>query len=435
MPMRMYDLIEKKKEGISLSEEEIRYMIREYSEGRVPDYQMSAMLMAICFQGLDENETLFLTLAMRDSGDCMDLSGICGIKADKHSTGGVGDKTTLVLAPVLASLGISMAKMSGRGLGHTGGTIDKLECFPGFRAELGEEEFFSIASRVGLAISGQSKSLAPADKKLYALRDVTATVNETSLIASSIMSKKLASGGDIIVLDVKTGSGAFMKRIEDAVRLAETMVKIGKMAGKKMSAVITDMDQPLGNAVGNSLEVVEAVSALSGAGPADLMEVVYALGSRVLVMAGLAKDGEEAVRKMQERVACGAAKEKLAQFVAAQGGDASYVYDTSKFKRADYVLPVFAMQEGCVCGIRAQEIGSACMRLGGGRESKESVIDASVGITLEKKQGDYVKKGDALAYVHANDRAKGEEAVLAVRNAYTVTGEKAGAPEMIKAVF
>lgn len=433
--MRMYDLIYKKKAGWALSEEEIRWMIQEYSNERLPDYQMSAMMMAICFQGLNEKETLDLTLAMRDSGDCMDLSGIHGLKADKHSTGGVGDKTTLVLAPILAALGISVAKMSGRGLGHTGGTIDKLECFPGFRTELSEEEFAQNVNRVKLAIAGQTASLAPADKKLYALRDVTATVDQMSLIASSIMSKKLASGSDIIVLDVKTGSGAFMKQEAHAVNLAETMVKIGNMAGKKMAAVITDMNQPLGNAVGNSLEVIEAIEALSNRGPADLMEVVYALGSKILVLAGSAKTEAEATEKMKKSVAGGFAKEKLAEFVAAQGGDSSYVWDTSRFAPAKHELEVLANSSGYVQGIQAEAIGNACMRLGGGRETKESELDISVGICLTKKTGSFVNENDVIAVVHANDREKGEAAVLAVQNAFAIGHEKAEKPVMIKQVI
>ena len=280
--MRMYDLIEKKKEGHALSAEEIRWMIRSYTEDRIPDYQMSAMAMAICFVGLDDRETLELTLAMRDSGDCLDLSGISGQTADKHSTGGVGDKTTLVLAPIIAALGVPMAKMSGRGLGHTGGTIDKLECFPGFTTALDRETFIRNVNTVKLAVAAQTANLAPADKKLYALRDVTATVDQMSLIAGSIMSKKLASGSDIIVLDVKMGSGAFMKTQKEAVKLAETMVRTGIGAGRRTAAVITDMDEPLGLAVGNSLEVIEAISSLCGRGPEDLMEVVYALGSKIL---------------------------------------------------------------------------------------------------------------------------------------------------------
>lgn len=433
--MRMYDLIERKKEGKALSTEEIRWMIAEYTKGTVPDYQMSAMLMAICFQGLNEKETLDLTLAMRDSGDCMDLSGIHGLKADKHSTGGVGDKTSLVLAPIIAALGIPMAKMSGRGLGHTGGTIDKLECFPGFCVELGEEAFMENVSRIGLALAGQSGNLAPADKKLYALRDVTATVNQMSLIAASIMSKKLASGSDIIVLDVKTGLGAFMKTFEDAKELAKAMVKIGTMAGKKTAAVITDMNQPLGNAVGNSLEVIEAVDALSGRGPADLMEVVYALGGKILTLAGAAKDKDAAAAMMKECIASGAAKNKMAEFVAAQGGDASYVSDTSKFQKAAYKMAVLAKEEGYVQGIHAEAVGNACMKLGGGRATKDSAIDLSVGICLKKKTGDFVREGEELAVICANDREKGEMAVTAAQNAYSVGRKETARLVMVKEVI
>lgn len=433
--MRMYDLIEKKKSGTRLSTEEIRWMILEYINGVIPDYQMSAMTMAICFQGLDEKETLDLTLAMRDSGDCLDLSGIHGIKADKHSTGGVGDKTSLALAPIIAALGIPMAKMSGRGLGHTGGTIDKLECFPGFTTELSEDVFVENVNRIGIAIAGQTANLAPADKKLYALRDVTATVDQMSLIASSIMSKKLASGSDLIVLDVKTGSGAFMKNLHDAQKLAEAMVTIGTMAGKKTAAVITDMDQPLGNAVGNSLEVIEAIEALSGSGPSDFMEVVFALGSKILVLADAVKNELEAVEKIKECIADGSAKKKLAEFVEAQGGDASYVYDVSKFQKARFLLEVCAPQEGYIQGIQAETIGNACMTLGGGRETKESEINLSVGILLYKKRGCFVKQGEPIAQIHADDRARGETAAAVVLNAYAIGDKEPKRQKMIKGVM
>ena len=310
--MRMYDLIIKKKKKEALSTEEIKFMVEGFTNGRIPDYQMSAMLMAICFCGMDKRETADLTLAMRDSGDVLDLSGIKGIKVDKHSTGGVGDKTTLALAPIVAALGVPVAKMSGRGLGHTGGTIDKLECFPGFTTAISEETFLSNVNNIGIAIAGQTANLAPADKKLYALRDVTGTVDQMSLIASSIMSKKLASGSDAIILDVKTGNGAFMKKMEDSIALAEEMVSIGTMAGKKTAAVITDMDQPLGYAVGNSLEVIEAIETLKGNGPDDFTQVVYALGSLMLQAAGVVSDEAEAVERMKEVVENGAALKKLA---------------------------------------------------------------------------------------------------------------------------
>ena len=433
--MRMYDLIEKKKTGKELSTEEIRFMVLHYTKGEIPDYQMSAMTMAVCFQGLSERETLDLTLAMRDSGDCLDLSGIHGVKADKHSTGGVGDKTSLVLAPIIAALGIPMAKMSGRGLGHTGGTIDKLECFPGFTTALSEETFIENVNRIQIAIAGQTANLAPADKKLYALRDVTATVDQLSLIASSIMSKKLASGSDVIVLDVKTGSGAFMKKEEDAKKLAQTMVSIGTMAGKKIAAVITDMDQPLGNAVGNSLEVVEAMESLSGRGPKDLMEVVYALGSKILMLADAAASETEAVEKMKACVANGSAKQKMAEFVEAQGGDASNVWDTELFPKASREIEVPALQEGYVNQIQAESVGAACMMLGGGRETKDSDIDLSVGIYLNKKVGSYVKKGEPIAMVYANDSQKGEDAAAQIQSAYGISAEKPAPSKMIKAVI
>ena len=433
--MRMYDLIEKKKKGGVLSKNEIRWMIDGFTNGELPDYQMSAMMMAICFRGLSARETLDLTVAMRDSGDSLDLSGIHGIKADKHSTGGVGDKTSLALAPIIASLGLPVAKMSGRGLGYTGGTIDKLECFPNFSSDLTKERFIENVNQVGLAIAGQTANLAPADKKLYALRDVTATVDQMSLIASSIMSKKLAAGSDIIVLDVKTGSGAFMKKLPDAEELAETMVSIGVMAGKKIAAVITEMDQPLGNAVGNSLEVIEAVEALSGKGPKDLMEVVYALGSQILLLADVCQTQEEAIGLMCESVASGAAKRKLAEFVEAQGGDASYVYDTSKFERAVYAVKVLSRKEGFVSGIQAEVIGNGCMMCGGGRKKKGDAIDLSVGILLQKKRGDFVKKGETLAVVYVNSQEKGELAAQQVASAYTIGETEPQKEAMVKKVI
>ena len=389
--MRMYDLILKKKQGGELSTDEIRYMIEGFTEGSIPDYQMSAMTMAICFRGMTPRETVDLTLAMRDSGDVLDLSGIKGVKVDKHSTGGVGDKTSLALTPIIAALGVPVAKMSGRGLGHTGGTIDKLECFDGFTTALSEEQFAGNVNTIGIAIAGQTANLAPADKKLYALRDVTATVDQMSLIASSIMSKKLASGSDAIVLDVKTGNGAFMKKLEDSRALAKEMVSIGTMAGKKTVAVITDMDQPLGRAVGNSLEVWEAIDTLRGEGPADFKEVVFALGSQMLMLAGRAADEKEARALMEGVIEDGSALDKFAQFVRAQGGDAAPVYDTSLLPVAGKTLEVTAKESGYVHRILAEDIGIACMTLGGGRETKESAIDLSVGIILEKKNGDAVE--------------------------------------------
>lgn len=423
--MRMYDLILKKKQGGELSTDEIRYMIEGFTEGSIPDYQMSAMTMAICFRGMTPRETVDLTLAMRDSGDVLDLSGIKGIKVDKHSTGGVGDKTSLALTPIIAALGVPVAKMSGRGLGHTGGTIDKLECFDGFTTALSEEQFAGNVNTIGIAIAGQTANLAPADKKLYALRDVTATVDQMSLIASSIMSKKLASGSDAIVLDVKTGNGAFMKKLEDSRALAKEMVSIGTMAGKKTVAVITDMDQPLGRAVGNSLEVREAIDTLRGEGPADFKEVVFALGSQMLMLAGRAADEKEARALMEGVIEDGSALDKFAQFVRAQGGDAAPVYDTSLLPVAGKTLAVTAKESGYVHRILAEDIGIACMTLGGGRETKEGAIDLSVGIILEKKNGNAVSAGEVLATIYGNDDAKMQAAYEKIAHAYEIAKEPA----------
>lgn len=418
--MRMYDLIVKKKKGEELTTEEIRYMIEGFTDGSIPDYQMSAMTMAICFRGMSKRETVDLTLAMRDSGEVLDLSGINGVKVDKHSTGGVGDKTSLALTPIVASLGVPVAKMSGRGLGHTGGTIDKLECFKGFTTGISDETFIRNVNEIGIAIAGQTANLAPADKKLYALRDVTATVDQMSLIASSIMSKKLASGSDAIVLDVKTGNGAFMKEFEDSVALAKEMVSIGTMAGKKTAAVITDMDQPLGYAVGNSLEVLEAIETLNGNGPEDFKEVVFALGSLMLQLGGKARDDADARNMMEAVIADGSAKKKFAEFVTAQGGDASPIYDTSLLEVAKTEVPVTADCDGYVHRIFAEDIGIACMTLGGGRETKESDIDLSVGIVLKKKNSDAVKAGETLAVIYGNNPEKIARAQELIRHAYVI---------------
>ena len=359
--IRMVDLIEKKKMGEALSNEEIQWMIEGYTKEEIPDYQMSAMCMAIYFQGMTMEETITLTMAMRDSGDVLDLSGISGVKVDKHSTGGVGDKTTMALGPIIASLGVPVAKMSGRGLGHTGGTIDKLECFPGFTTALSEEAFKENVNNIQIAVAGQTANLAPADKKLYALRDTTACVNQKSLIASSIMSKKLASGSDAIVLDVKVGNGAFMENAKDAEALARIMVDIGKGAGKLTHALITNMEQPLGYAVGNSVEVLEAIHTLQGHGPEDFREVVFALGKHMLMLAGKASTEEEAIAMMEETIANGNALKKLHEFVAAQGGDASYVDDPSKLPLAEVVVEVEAPQDGYVSKLEARPIGHASM--------------------------------------------------------------------------
>ena len=433
--MRMYDIIMKKKENEELATEEIKFFVENYTNGTIPDYQASALLMAICFNGMSKKETLDLTLAMRDSGDVLDLSYIDGIKVDKHSTGGVGDKTSLVLTPLVASLGVPVAKMSGRGLGHTGGTIDKLESFPGFTTGISEETFKENIQKIGIAIAGQTANLAPADKKLYALRDVTATVNQVSLIASSIMSKKLASGSDAIVLDVKTGDGAFMKNLEDSNNLAKEMVAIGKLANKHTVAVITDMNQPLGRNVGNIVEVKEAIDTLNGNGPSDFKEVVYELGSQMLIAANKATTKEEAFRLMDEAIENKSALNKFADFVKAQGGDESYVYEPDKFQNAKYTVEVKATQNGYVRNIFAESIGNACMMLGGGRETKDSVIDLTVGIYLNKKVGEYVEKDSILATIYANDMDKAGMAKKVIFDAYELTEQKVLAPNVIKGVI
>lgn len=404
--MRMYDLIMKKRNGGTLSRDEIFFMIEGYTKGNIPDYQMSAMMMAIYFNGMNEKETAALTMAMAESGDQLDLSGIQGIKVDKHSTGGVGDKTSLALTPMVSACGVKIAKMSGRGLGHTGGTIDKLESFQGFSTSLSEEAFIDQVNRIGISIIGQTKNLAPADKKLYALRDVTATVDNMSLIASSIMSKKLAAGADAIVLDVKTGSGAFMKEEADAMLLAGEMMTIGKNAGRKMMAVISDMDQPLGNAVGNALEVKEAIETLKGHGPADFTELCMTLGSCMLMVAEIAENEQQAREMLKEAVDSGKALDKLAELVEEQGGDKRMVYETDLLPKASSITPLLSEKDGYVEKIQCDEVGICSLILGGGRETKESVIDLSVGIVLTKKVGSHVKAGEPLAYIHSNEEAK-----------------------------
>ncbi len=433
--MKMYDLINKKKNKEKLTGEEIEFIIQGFTVGTIPDYQMSAFLMAVCLNGMDHEETAALTVAMAKSGDILDLSAINGVKVDKHSTGGVGDKTSLVLSPMVASLGIPVAKMSGRGLGHTGGTIDKLESFPGFSTSISSERFIENVNRVKMAIVGQTPNLAPADKKIYALRDVTATIDNISLIASSIMSKKIASGADVIVLDVKTGSGAFMKTYEDSLALAKEMVQIGTIAGRKTFAVITDMNQPLGNAVGNTLEVMEAIDTLRGEGPKDLFEVSITLASYMLVGAGIAKEVEEAREMLYKTIKDGTALGKLAEFISAQGGDNRPVYDTSLFERASTSQEVQAPTDGYVSYIHTDEVGMTSLILGGGRETKESVIDLSVGIKIHKKLGDAVAKGEALATLYANDNWKLQEAMKRLLNAYVITEEKPVKPKYVYAII
>ncbi len=432
--MRMYDLIMKKRNGGALSGEEIRFMVQGYTKGEIPDYQMSAMMMAIYFRGMDADETLALTMEMAHSGDMLDLSDIHGVKVDKHSTGGVGDKTSLALTPMVAAAGVTVAKMSGRGLGHTGGTIDKLESFSGFSTAITEQQFKENVNRIGIAIMGQTADLAPADKKLYALRDVTATVDNMSLIASSIMSKKLAAGADAIVLDVKTGSGAFMKTQEDSFALAREMVRIGNGAGRKTIAVVSDMDQPLGCAVGNALEVREAVDTLRGCGPEDFVELCLTLGSCMLVAGGKAATEEEAEQILRAVIEDGSALDKLAEFIAAQGGDRELVYHPEKLPQASITQEIESPADGYIQRIVCDEIGICSLILGGGRETKESAIDLSVGLVLHKKVGDAVKKGESLAVIHANDQAKLDMAKERFLQAYTIASDPVEKKPLIKGI-
>lgn len=432
--MRMLDLIEKKRNKEKLSKEEIDFIIKSYTAGEIPDYQMSALLMAIYFNKMDKEETLNLTLAMRDSGDTLDLSEIKGIKVDKHSTGGVGDKTTLVLGPMLAACGLKLAKMSGRGLGHTGGTIDKMESIPGFKTSLSMEAFVKQVNELGIAITGQTGNLAPADKKIYALRDVTATVENISLIASSIMSKKLASGADSICLDVKVGSGAFMKTIEDAKKLASAMVEIGKGAGKSTIAIISEMDEPLGLAVGNSLEVREVIESLKGRGPKDLMELVYCLGSYMIKSAKPEVSLADARKMLEASITEGTALEKFKAFVKAQGGDENVVNDYSLLKIAPRVIEVLSKEEGYVAHIQSDLIGHASMILGGGRQRKEDTIDYGVGIELNKKVSDKVLENELLAKIYVNDETNLANAIDDIYEAFRIEKEEIKEPVLIKEI-
>ncbi|MCM3114699.1 pyrimidine-nucleoside phosphorylase [Neobacillus sp. MER 74] len=400
--MRMVDLIEKKRDGQELSSDEIKFIINGYTDGSIPDYQVSALTMAIFFKGMTEQERADLTMAMVESGDQIDLSQIAGIKVDKHSTGGVGDTTTLVLGPLVAALDVPVAKMSGRGLGHTGGTIDKLEAVEGFHVEIKNEEFIELVNKNKIAVIGQSGNLTPADKKLYALRDVTATVDSIPLIASSIMSKKIAAGADAIVLDVKTGAGAFMKTLDDSRELAKAMVRIGNNVGRRTMAVISDMSQPLGFAIGNALEVKEAIDTLKGEGPEDLTELCLTLGSHMVYLAEKADSLADARTKLEGVIKDGSALEKLKVFLSSQGGDASVVDDPSKMPQAKYMIELEAKEDGYVSEIVADEVGTAAMILGAGRATKESVIDLAVGLVLRKKIGDQVKKGESLVTIYSN---------------------------------
>lgn len=422
--MRAYDIIYKKREGQKLNDEELEFLIKGYVNGEIPDYQISAWAMAVFFQGMDAEETAKLTMLMAESGDMIDLSPIQGIKVDKHSTGGVGDTTTLILAPLVASAGIPVAKMSGRGLGHTGGTIDKLESIPNFNTSLSRDKFFNNVNQHGVAVVGQTGNLTPADKKLYALRDVTATVESIPLIASSIMSKKLAGGADAIVLDVKTGNGAFMKDFADAKKLAEAMVAIGKKVGRDTAAYITDMNQPLGNAVGNALEVKEAIKTLRGEGPEDLTELCVELGSAMLQLSGKIEDLETGRKILRENLKNGKALAKFSEMIMAQGGNAEVVDDLDLLPTAADTVEVKAEKGGYISEIKALDVGLAAMILGAGRENKESEIDLAVGLELKKKTTDQINNGETLAVLHYNDSKNLAEAKKKLLEAFTITEKK-----------
>lgn len=431
--MRMVDLIEKKRDGQALTEEEINFFIEGYTKGDIPDYQASSLAMAVYFQDMNEAERAALTMAMVNSGDVIDLSNINGVKVDKHSTGGVGDTTTLVLAPLVAAVGVPVAKMSGRGLGHTGGTIDKLESIEGFHVEISEEKFVKLVNEDKVAVIGQTGNLTPADKKLYGLRDVTGTVNSIPLIASSIMSKKIAAGADAIVLDVKTGNGAFMKTLEDAESLARAMVNIGNNVGRNTMAIISDMGQPLGNAIGNALEVKEAIETLQGQGPKDLTDLVLTLGSQMVVVGGKAQDLAEARTLLENAIADGSALARFKTFIENQDGDGSVVDDVSKLPQVQYQIDYPATKSGVVTEIVANEVGVASMMLGAGRQTKEDDIDLSVGIVLNKKVGDKVKAGESLLTIHSNREQVDD--VIEKLNASITISDSGKAPILIHKVI
>lgn len=420
--MRMYDIIKKKRDGFELSTEEINFFIKNYMSNEIPDYQVSALLMAIYYNGMNNRETADLTFAMRDSGEMLHFEGLNGLRVDKHSTGGVGDKTSLIVAPIVASLGVKVAKMSGRGLGHTGGTIDKLESIKGFKTDIPLNQFIDIVNDIGICIIGQTKDLAPADKRLYALRDVTATVESIPLVVSSIMSKKLAANDDCVVLDVKTGSGAICKTLEDSTKLASIMVDIGKKAGKNMMAIITDMDRPLGRNVGNSLEVIEAVQTLKGAGPEDLTEVCLVLASAMLNLAGYGDT--ETCRKMAiEQITSGKAFETFCKMVERQGGDVSCIRDTNNFEKAKYTYTVLAPKSGYITYMNTEDIGIASLLLGAGRNKKEDNIDYSAGLILNKKTYEKVEAGEAMVTLYTNKPEAIEQVEAKILNATIIEDE------------
>lgn len=432
--MRMVDIIDKKRRGEALTRDEINFWISGMTKREIPDYQSSALAMAIVLLGMEKEETYYLTGAMKRSGDELDLSSIDGVKVDKHSTGGVGDKTSLVLGPMVAACGAKVAKMSGRGLGHTGGTLDKLESIPGLNVYKNKQSFIDQVNHIGIAIVGQTDSLVPADKILYALRDVTATVESIPLIASSVMSKKLASGSDTILLDVTVGSGAFMKNIEDASKLAELMIRIGQYHNRDTRAIISNMDEPIGYAVGNILEIKEVIESLNGKGPSDLMELCYEAGSIMLMQAKLADDKESALQMLKEVIDNGKALDKFKELVKAEGGDVTYIDNPSKFKEAKYQIDLLSKEEGYIHHIDALTVGLASMRLGGGRETKDDVIDMSAGIYLNKKVGDYVKKGEKLLTFHTN-KEDYQQIVEYLYSAYKIDKEMVSKPSLILKIY
>ena len=429
--MRIYDIITKKRDKQVLTKEEITYFVNQYASGNIPDYQASALLMAIYLNEMNTEETANLTLAMMHSGDVIDLSKIQGIKVDKHSTGGVGDKTSIALGPMIAACGVPIAKLSGRGLGHTGGTLDKLEAFKGFNFELSEEKFTQSVNDIGIAIAGQTANLVPADKKIYALRDVTATVSNKSLISASIMSKKLASGADAIVLDVKCGDGGFMKDYESAKELANIMVRIGDNVGRKTVAIISNMDQPLGNAIGNSLEVIEAIETLKGKGSKELLDLCLELGAQMLILGGKASSKENAIQQLLEVIHSGKAIQKLKDFVQNQGGDITCIDNYSKFPQASIQENILATESGFVHQLHAENIGLASLQLGAGRETKESNIDLSAGIYLHKKIGDKVEKNEVLATIYTNKKEAVESVKQLISNNYTIAAPSIEQPTLI----
>ncbi|MEG1408327.1 MAG: pyrimidine-nucleoside phosphorylase [Terrisporobacter sp.] len=432
--MRIYDIIRKKRDKEELSKAEIDFFVEKYSKDEIPDYQASALLMAIYLNKMNKQETAYLTEAMMNSGEVIDLSAINGVKVDKHSTGGVGDKTTIALAPLVAACGVPIAKMSGRGLGHTGGTLDKLEAIPGFSIEMSAEKFIDSVNDIKIAVCGQTASIAVADKKMYALRDVTATVDNISLIAASIMCKKLASGADAIVLDIKTGDGAFMKTLDQSFELAKEMVEIGSSMKRETIGIVSDMDEPLGSAVGNSLEVIEAIEALKGNGPKDFIQLCETLGAYMLVSSQIATDYEDGIKRIKTSLESGAALDKFKEFVTNQGGNPKVADDYSLFPQANHIVEIKSEKTGYINKIEAESVGISAMVLGAGRETKEDELDLSAGLLIKKKVGDYVKEGDTLAIMHFNKEEKFEDAKRRFINAYKISEEKAQPKKLIYGV-